>query len=251
MLRCEEFQVTVKSEREHTEQGDCRSWLVSVQVCLSGSPLELRETLEDCQVTSDRSDLTITCLGLANCSTMVYSIQEGEARDDLEDVRVGVVVTPLYHPTVTTMYRLDTRLADLVGRKVLAHPKYALTIIHGYARANKLYHQKTIKCDELLYSIFERDIIELGTLWKEICRKIKKVERGVVSVSHKMSTLEKCSSSEMRVSVDNDYNIYPEDWKLEINRGSKSFLKTQSFLSNVSNSKDKRKSFKRNKSFEL
>ena len=251
MLRCEDFTVTVKSDREHTEQGECRSWLVSVQVSLSGSPLELRETVEDCQVTSDRSDLTITCLGLANCSTMVYSVQEGEARDELEDVKVGVVVTPLYQPTVTTMYRLDTRLADLVGRKVLAHPKYALTIIHGYARANKLYHQKTIKCDELLYNIFERDNIELGTLWKEICRKIKKVERGVVSVSHKMSTLEKCSSSEMRVSVDNDYNIYPDTWKLEISRGSKSFLKTQSFLSNVSNSKDKRKSFKRNKSFEL
>ena len=146
---------------------------------------------------------------------------------------------------------LDSRLAELVGRKVLAHPKYALTIIHGYARANKLYYQKTIKCDELLYNIFERENIELGTLWKEICRKIKKVERGVVSVSHKMSTLEKYSSSVMAVSVDNDYNIYPENWKLEISRGSKSFLKTQSFLSNVTNSKDKRKSFKRNKSFEL
>ena len=101
-MRCEEFQVTVKSEREDTEEGECRSWLVSVQVSLSGSPLELRETVEDCQVTSDRSDLTITCLGLANCSTMVYSVQEGEARDELEDVRLGVVVTPLYHPTVTT-----------------------------------------------------------------------------------------------------------------------------------------------------
>ena len=251
MLRCEEFQLTVKSEREDTEEGEARAWLVSVQVCLSGTPLELREAVQDCQLTSDRSDLTITCLGLANCSTMVYSVQEVEARDSLEDLRVGVVVTPLYHPSVTSMYRLDSRLAELVGRKVLAHPKYALTIIHGYARANKLYYQKTIKCDELLYNIFERENIELGTLWKEICRKIKKVERGVVSVSHKMSTLEKCSSSEMRVSVDNDYNIYPENWKLEISRGSKSFLKTQSFLSNVTNSKDKRKSFKRNKSFEL
>jgi hypothetical protein len=51
-------------------------------------------------------------------------------------------VTPLYHPTTTTLYKLDTKLADLVGRDFLAHHKYALTIVHAYARANNLYHEK-------------------------------------------------------------------------------------------------------------
>ena len=248
MERCEQFQVIVSSERDLTEEEEAGSWLVSVQLCLSGSPLEVKETVQDCRLTSDRTDITITFLGLANCSTMVYSVQAMEAGTNLSDLRLSAEVTPLYHPTVTSMYRLHSGLADLVGRKLLAHPKYALTIIHGYARANKLYHQKSIKCDQVLYNIFEKESIELGTLWKEICRKIQRVEPRHVTVSHKLSTLEKYSSSDLAVSVDNEYNIFPENWKSEVAPHSKSFLKTKSFLPIV---KDKRKSFKRNKSFEL
>ena len=249
MERCEQFQVIVSSERDLAELEDsAASWLVSVQVLLSGSPLEVRQTVQDCRISSARTDLTVTCLGLANCSTLLYSVQELQPTNQLAEVKLSVVVTPLYHPTVTTMYRLDSGLADLVGRKLLAHPKYALTIIHGYARANKLYHQKTIKCDQVLYNIFGRESIELASLWKEICSKIKKVEKSLISVSHKLSTLEKYSSSDLAVSVDNEYNIFPENWKSEVAPHSKSFLKTKSFLPIV---KDKRKSFKRNKSFEL
>ena len=66
MERCEQFQVIVSSERDLTEEEEAGSWLVSVQLCLSGSPLEVKETVQDCRLTSDRTDITVTFLGLAN-----------------------------------------------------------------------------------------------------------------------------------------------------------------------------------------
>ena len=256
MDRRDHFQVVVKSEPELPESDsssseELRSWIVSLQVCLSGAPVEIESSVQDCQVSSRTPELSVTCLGQADCCTLVYSVQEMEKMEELVEPVLSVVVTPLYHASVAGVYKLDQRLAQLVGRDFLVHPKYILTTIHSYARSHKLYHQKTIKCDDVLYNIFEKEIIDLSCLWKEVCKLLKKVELKTVNVHHKMSSLTKFSTSQVPVKVDANLNLYPENWKFESNKTGKSFVKTQSLCPSVKQVTDKRRSFKRNKSFEL
>ena len=250
MERREQLQVIAKSEPEVVEASEQRSWILSLQTCISGSPSEIESTVENCKVTVEDPNYMVTCLGQADCSTLVYSIQEMEKMEELTEPKINIQIDPLYHNTVSNMYKLDPRLAELVGRNFLVHPKYILTILHGYARAHKLYHQKTIKCDDVLFNIFEKDIIELGSLWKNVCKLLKKVELKTVSLSHKLFNLTKFSSSQIEITVDNDLNLFPENWKFETNKTSKNFSRTQSYCPSIK-VVDKRRSFKRNKSFEL
>lgn len=249
MERREQLQVIVKSEPDVLETSDLRSWIVSLQVCMSGAPVEIESFVENCHVTTQCAEMSVTCLGQADCSTMVYSVQELERMEELVDPVLNINVIPSYHASVSGVFKLDQRLAQLVGRDFLVHPKYILTVLHGYARSHKLYHQKTIKCDDFLFNIFEKDVIELGALWKEVCRLVKKVDLKSISLSHNTSSLTKFSTSHIEVTVDCNLNLYPDNWKLDSSRTRKSFVKTQSLCPSIK--QDKRRSFKRNKSFEL
>ena len=178
---------------------------------------------------------------------MVYSVQETEPIHDLLDLPISISVTPLYHPTTTTLYKLDTKLADLVGRDYLAHPKYALTIVHAYARANNLYHEKSIICDSTLLQIFGCPQVELRHLWREVCCFIKREEQKPVLLIHQLSDFDKSSSSSTEVTLDEDFNIYPKDWSFTNKSNLRPIIRTQSLCPKLS----KKKSFKRNKSVEL
>ena len=256
MERPEQLTVIVKSEpQQPLEDGGRASWLVSVQTLLSGAPAELETTTASCSLASAASapapPLLVTCLGQADCSTLVYSVQEPEeAEVGSSEAGLVVTVTPLYHYKVTSMYKLDPRLAEFVGRSSLVHPKYVLTMIHAYARTHKLYHQKTIKCDDVLYNIFEKDCLDLRSLWKEVCRLLRKFEAKTVSTSHKLSDSANCSSSTLDITVDTDLNLFPENWKFDINK-TKTVSRTQSFCPAVKVVDKRKSSFKRNKSFEL
>ena len=253
MERREQLQVIAKSEPEVQEDASSpRSWLVTLQTCISGAPSEIDSTIQNIRLTGSDPRLQVTCLGLVDVSTLVYSVQEDEmeAGESLCEPKLEVSARPLYHDSVSSFYRLDPRLAEFVGRDSLQHPKYSLTMIHSYARANKLYHQKSIKCDDVLFNIFEKESLDLGSLWKEVCKLLRKVETKSISMSLKLSNLTKFSTSQFEISVDNDLNLFPENWKTQINKTSSNlFTRTQSLC--PAKVGDKRKSFKRNKSFEL
>ena len=248
------MQVIAKSEPEIQEDGSStRSWLVTLQTCISGAPCEIDSTIENIKLTSSDAGLQVTCLGLVDVSTLVYSVQQNklEVGESLGEPKVEVSARPLYHESVGSFYRLDPRLAEFVGRESLQHPKYTLTMIHSYARANKLYHQKSIKCDDVLFNIFEKESLDLGSLWKEVCKLLRKVEIKSISMSHKLSNLTKFSTSQLEIRVDNDLNLFPENWKTQINKTSTNLLSRTKSLCPALKVGDKRKSFKRNKSFEL
>ena len=199
------FSVTAKSAQQPSE-GDLRSWLLSIKASLAGHPVELGTAILSYHVTSLRPQLEVTCLGQSDIYRLVYSVQETEPINDLQDLPIPISVTPLYQST--TLYKLDTKLADLVGRDYLAHPKYALTIVHAYARVNNLYHEKSIICDSTLLQIFGCPQIELRHLWREVFCLIKMEEQKPVSLIHQLSDFHKSSSS-TEVTLDEDFNIYP------------------------------------------
>ena len=175
---------------------------------MAGHSVELDTAILSCHVTSLRPQLEVNSLGQSDLYRMVYSVQETEPINDLLDLPISISVTPLYHPTTTTLYKLDTKLADLVGRDYLAHPKYALTIVHAYARANNLYHEKSIICDSTLLKIFGSPQVELRHLLREVCCLIKREEQKPVFLIHQLSNFHKSSSS-TEVTLDEDFNIYP------------------------------------------
>jgi len=243
-----QFQVIVASEQRASEEdSEPRTWIVRVLVFLSGAQVDVCSTIQNCTVRSDDDNIIIERLGESDCNTIVYSVQEKERRMDLVEPIIKVSVLPQYHPNVTRMYKVDRRLAQLVGRNYLGAPKSAMTNVHDYARAKKLYHQRTIKCDDVLFRIFEKDTLELPSLWKEVRKLLKQVELKAVSMTYKLSNMPKYSRDFIEITADEDLKFYPENWKLE---SRKSIQKTQSFLP-AGKVIDRRRSFKRNKSYEL
>ena len=253
MERREQLQVIAKSEPILEEDASApRSWVFTLQTCISGTPSDIGSTIKDIGLTSSDPRLRVTCLGLADASTLVYSVQEDEMEDgeSICEPKLEFSARPRYHHSVSSFFRLDKRLAEFVGRDSLQHPKYSLTMIHSYAKTNKLYHQKSIKCDDVLFNIFEKESLDLGSLWKEVCRLLRKVDVKSISMSHKLSNLNKFSTSQAVICVDKDFNLFPENWKTQMNKTSTNLQsRTQSLcLAKVG---DKKKSFKRNNSFEL
>jgi len=240
--------VIVASELKTSEDDtEARTWIVRVLVFLSGAQVDVCSTVQNCTVKSDDKNIIIERLGESDCNTIVYSVQEKERRFDMVEPIIKVSVLPQYHPNVTRMYKLDRNLAELVGRRYLAAPKSAMTSVHDYARAKKLYHQRTIKCDDVLFRIFEKDALDLPSLWKEVSKLLRKVELKAVSMTYKLSNLPKYSRDFIGITADEDLKFYPENWKFENRR---SITKTQSFLP-TQKIVDRRRSFKRNKSYEL
>jgi hypothetical protein len=247
MEYCSVYTVTAKPTQQ-TSQDGLRSWLLSIRASLAGHPVELDTAILSCHVTPLRPQLEIRCLGQSDLYRMVYSVQETEPIHDLLDLPISISVTPLYHPTTTTLYKLGTKLAHLVGRDYLAHPKYALTIVHAYASANNLYHEKSIIFDSTLLQIFGCPQVELRHLWREVCCFIKREEQKPVFLIHQLSDFDKSSSSSStEVTLDKDFNIYPKDWTFTYKSTSQPIIRTQSRCPKVS----KKKSFMRDISVEL
>merc|ERR1712130_293762 len=194
------------------DSNSLRRWVVTVKASLCGHPVELCEVIQGVTVVSYRDELEVTSLGQPDSYRMVYSVQETRHIHDLLDLPIAITVTPLYHPTTTNLYKLDTRLAELVGRDYLAHPKYALTIVHAYARANNLYQDKNIICDSTLANIFGCSRIELMNLWREGYCLIKREEQKTISVIHQLT----------------DFNNYPKNWSFSTKTQSRMINKTQS-----------------------
>ena len=238
--------VTAKCIPQPSQSG-LRWWLLSIKTSLSDQPVELDLALQSCQVIALRPELEVTNIGQSDLYRMVYCIQETEPIHDLLDLPISISVTPLYHPTTTTLYKLDTKLAELVGRDHLAHPKYALTIVHAYARAHNLYQEKSLICDSTLLRIFGCPQIELRHLWREVYSLIKREEQQAVFIFHQLSDLSKSSSASTEVTLDQDCNIYPKNWSFTSKTNPRIIIKTRSLVPKVA----KKKWFKRNKSVEL
>ena len=239
--------VVCVSAPHHPTKSGLRRWLLTVTASLCGEPVELCQAIHLCHVTSLREELEVTRLVQSDRYRMVYYVEETRNIHHLLDLPISITITPLYHPTTTNLYKLDTKLAELVGREYLAHPKYALTIVHAYARVNNLYQDKNIICDSILNTIFGCDQIELRQLWREVCSLIKREEQKTISLIHPLTDFDKSTSATLEVTLDDDCNIYPKNWRSSKKINSKIIAKTQSLHPRPG----KKGSLKRNKSVDI
>ena len=239
------YQVTATSTQQLHPSG-LRSWLMTIKVTINGQDCQLDQAMLNHEVISIRPELQVTYLGQSDLYRAIYAIQELREINLLLDPAITILVAPLYHPSTSSMYKLDTRLAKLVGRDFLAHPKYALTIVHAHARAHHLYFDKIIICDDTLQQIFGCSGIKLHNIWRRLSRLMKRTEPKTLSLTHQLSDFNKPSFVEAEIIVDENGNIFPGDWSFHSNR-SKQVVRTQSLCPEVA----KKKSFKRNNSVDI
>ena len=234
-----QYQVQVEVRPETESQ-----WLVLVQVTINGEVTELANCVSDggISVASDEGEADIMFHGQCDPFTAVFSVTTPE---DRVSVPLEVRVSPLYNSPI--IYRLDRGLADLVGREHLVHPKYALTCVHSYARANNLYAGKSIICDETLQLIFGTVGIKLDSLWPRMTKLIKRRELENISLSLELTDLNKTYIKNLSVQMDEKHKLYPFFYTL-----SKQAVRVKkSFSFREEKKTSKTKLFKRNKSFDL
>ena len=160
-----------------------------------------------------------------------------------------ITLTPLYHLSNTTVWRLEPSLASLVGRDYLAHPKYALTCLHSYARTNKLYASRSIICDDTLQRIFGRVGIRLDRLWQEISKLLHRTEQERIEMQLELTDLDKEYRAMISLKTDALDNLYPSYFRSSSKPSSLTKSVSLNRTSNIYSLK--KKSFKRSKSVDI
>ena len=226
-----------------------REWLLLLQVHVDGVKRELKEVVSSLTVSSSEREVDTDWLGQCDAFTAVYRLTSRE--DQLASCPVLVTVHPLYHATSLPMYRLQPGLAGLVGRDLLAHPKYAVTCLHSYARTNRLYQptSKTISCDDRLEAIFGCRAIRLDRVWPEISKLVNKTELDSLELSLPLSDLDKEYRSMISLKTDHLNNLYPSFFRPSSRHVGISKSVSQNCSSKLYNVK--KRSFKRSKSVEI
>ena len=219
------------------------SSLLRIQIHLDGVRRALKEVV---------SSLSINCseaewLGQCDAFTAVYRV----SREDLPSSPLLLTVTPLYHLTSQSVYKLQSSLASLVGRSYLLHPKYSVTCLHSYARANSLYQpaSRSIKCDAKLRAMFGCPSIRLDRLWPEITKLLERTELDRAQLSFNLSDLDKEYHSLLSLKTDHLHRLYPSFY-CPSSRSS-GISKTVSLNDSSQIYSLKRNSFKRSKSVEF
>lgn len=220
MIHSNQLQISTTTGGESGQ----RFWLVTVRAALGGQDVELGLVASGCDVTSDLAQLTVTYLGQPDEFSALYKVDEttpSSAAESITDsgLAIRVRLTPRYHPVATTVYRLDEKLAALVGRDYLAHPKYALSVVLAYARAKRLVTAKSILCDRRLEQLLGCPWIRNQAVWDRLAGLMTKVTEEAVSMEHRLQALDTAavagSSSSlavMELSADAQRNLYPAKW---------------------------------------
>ena len=209
-----------KSSTATTSRG--RSWLVTVRTRLDAAYIDLTRSTSACQLIADTDDLVVSCLGQPDPYSAVYSVREttgGAGNNDAPgSPKVRVRLTPRYHSATGTAFRLDDKLAALVGRSYLVHPKYALSVVLAYARAQGLDRERCIECDPRLESLLGCRWVKKQQLWTRLEALVGRFHTEAVSLEHILVSADSGSdvglstTAALAVACDRDANLFPADW---------------------------------------
>ena len=230
------------SVHSKTEQ----DWILLLQVEVAGARRELDSVVSSISISSSQGGLEAESLGQCDPWTAVYSVRTSRS---LLSCPLTLTITPLYSLPTTTLFRLQPSLASLVGRDYLAHPKYALTCLHSYARTNNLYASKSIICDDTLQRIFGCVGIRLDRLWSETSKLLHRTEEERIEMSVELTDLDKEYRAIISLKTDAMNNLYPSYFS----SSSQPSPLTKSVSINHSSNiyRLKKKSFKRSKSVDI
>ena len=225
-----------------------QDWLLLLQVHIDGARRELDSVVSSISIGSSEAEVEAESLGQCDPFTAVYSVRT--SRTVLLACPLTVTVRPLYHQlSNTTVYRLEPSLASLVGRDYLAHPKYAVTCLHSYARTNNLYASKSIICDDTLQRIFGCLGIRLDRVWVEISKLLHRTEEERLEMSVELTDLDKEYRAVISLKTDSLNNLYPSYFRSESKPSSLTKSVSLNHSSNIYSLK--KKSFKRSKSVDI
>ena len=227
----------------HVKATSVDTWCIFIKVFVNNEPVPFQQSVSSHQIISSNPDISVEFLGLCDLLTAVYEVH-GSISD--LSVPLSVSVIPRYDTNAAMMYQLDSDLADLVGREFLAHPKYALTCIHSYVRRNNLYAGKSIMCDDTLQKIFSRVGVRLESVWPVLSQKMKMREVEQIRMKIELTDLDKTYSQNVVVKCSDDGVMFPSFYKTSAN----TVKKIQS-LNLKQQTKQTKRSFKRNKSIEI
>ena len=232
------FEVEVQVEPTSETQ-----WCIMLQVNLNGEKCVLDNFVDNFNITSENENVQVIFLGQIDPYTAVF---QAKTQEFLLSIPLNITVTPLYSLRYSSIYKLDSRLANFVGREYLVHPKYALTCIHSYVRRKHLHAGKSIICDESLEELFGTIGIKVESLWNRITKMIEKKNFENINLIIGLSDFRKTYHQKIEVNIMDDKSIYPAFY-MRKNTSTPSNLRRNKSLITCSTQK-KKCSFKRNKS---
>jgi hypothetical protein len=231
-----------------------RTWLVTVRTRLDAAYIDLARSASACQlvaapgkidtIVQDEADndqhrtqqLSIKCLGQPDPYTALYSVRETNpvSSCDAQPPKVRVHLRPRYHSATGTAFRLDDRLAALVGRSYLVHPKYALSVVLAYARSHSLDRDRRIDCDPRLESLLGCRWVKKQQLWTRLEALIGRFHEEELSVEHTLNAAAyRTATAELAVACDREANLFPADWNHVGAEDQRAIQKTRTASFNV------------------
>ena len=228
-----------------------RTWLVTVRTRLDAAYIDLARSASACQLVSapgkiaqDEADsdqhrtqqLSIKCLGQPDPYTALYSVRETNpvSSCDAPPPKVRVHLRPRYHSATGTAFRLDDKLAALVGRSYLVHPKYALSVVLAYARSHSLDRDRRIDCDPRLESLLGCRWVKKQQLWARLEALIGRFHEEELSVEHTLNAaVYRTATAELAVACDREANLFPADWNHVGAEDQRAIQKTRTASFNV------------------
>ena len=151
------------------------------------------------------------------CLTHLDKLSHTPILEKLRDMTVPLTVklVPRYPEHVMGFYKLDDKLAALVGLPYLAHPKASMNKIYMYVDAHGLIKEKYIVCDKFLKDLFGESSVRLRTLWESISSKlISRVQTQPLVNTISLLDLSQSQLCSQTLNVDAELNLYPKDWHL-------------------------------------
>jgi hypothetical protein len=232
-----------------------RTWLVTVRTRLDAAYIDLARSASACQLVAapgkidtivqdeaEDSDqhrtqqLSIKCLGQPDPYTALYSVRETNpvSSCDAPPPKVRVHLRPRYHSATGTAFRLDDKLAALVGRSYLVHPKYALSVVLAYARSHSLDRDRRIDCDPRLESLLGCRWVKKQQLWTRLEALIGRFHEEELSVEHTLNAaVYRTATAELAVACDREANLFPADWNHVGAEDQRAIQKTRTASFNV------------------
>jgi hypothetical protein len=213
------LEVHIQSQQLPPASDLTRSWLVTLRVSLDGEAAALGQLADSCDISSSAGQedgTVVTYLGQPDDFSALYQLTKAsnQGGNNLASP-IRVQLTPRYHPAASAVYRLDKRLAAMVGRNYLAHPKYALSVLLAYARSHCIVTPKSIMCDRKLTELLGRPWVRHQAVWSRLSGLMTRVTADTVSLEHNLAGNDDAtatSTAVMELSVDSRQNLYPARW---------------------------------------
>jgi len=176
------LRLKVTSAQQSSLQPGPRQWHVAVEADLAGTPLKSSEIPPLICVSSKCKDVKILRLdALVSSSAAVYLVKETSSSKRQQDLEVQVTSKP------KDLYKLEPGLAEIVGCTYLQRPKFALTLVLSYIKANHLLKEKSVVCDETLQRLLGFPChIKTVDLWMWLQKLVKKIDYAPFGITHKL-----------------------------------------------------------------